>query len=251
MSRYASLDGDALARPWRWRGRELDVRGALYVSLQEEQDALVRARSEWEPREAERILSLARRAFGDLRGLLVALSDSHLDGARDAEWSLRDVLRHTLGVERSYAANTLYAAHRRDDEPIRLEPGDPRLPKPSDVDVSGGIDHVMERFEAARDQSDALLGALPEAVLTRPSRWGQIDVDVRFRLHRFAAHLIEHTIQCEKALESSGARQSEARRVVRRIWATRGELEATGDDAAMARLDESHANRAASLLVPS
>ena len=42
--------------------------------------------------------------------------------------------------------------------------------------------------------------------MTRPTIWARYDVDVRFRLHRFAAHVIEHTIQCEKALAALGWR---------------------------------------------
>ena len=72
-------------------------------------------------------------------------------------------------------------------------------------------------------------------------------VDVRFRLHRFASHLVEHTIQCEKALAAGSIRVGEARTIVRRIWALRGELEATSDDDAMAALDAAHEERAASL----
>jgi len=31
--------------------------------------------------------------------------------------------------------------------------------------------------------------------MARPTQWGQYDVDVRFRLHRIAAHLNEHTVE--------------------------------------------------------
>jgi hypothetical protein len=63
-------------------------------------------------------------------------------------------------------------------------------------------------------------------------------VDVRFRLHRFAAHLVEHTVQCEKALAALGWRATEGRRIVRRLTAVLGELEglsALGDVAEVER----------------
>ncbi len=247
MARFASLSDDALTRRWQWRGRDQDVRYALYRTLEEEHAALMRARAAWEPTEPERILALARRAFGDLRGLLVDLPDAVLDEARDGEWSLRDTLRHAFLVERRYAVQTAYAAHRKDADPIRIEEGDARYPSERDVDASGGVARLMERFAAARDQTDAVLGGLPAASLERPTIWSGQEVDVRFRLLRFASHLIEHGIQCEKALEASGHRAGEARRIVRRIWAVREELEATGDDRAMAALDAAHTERAASL----
>ena len=61
--------------------------------------------------------------------------------------------------------------------------------------------------------------------MTRPTQWVQYDVDVRFRLHRFAAHIMEHTVQSEKALAALGWRATEGRRIVRRLTALIGEVE--------------------------
>lgn len=246
MARFVSLSEADLDRPWPWRGRDADVRYALYRSLEEEHEALVRARASWRPTEAEAILALAQRAFGDLRAVLVGTADDLLDRPPAPEqWPLRLVLRHLIGVEKRYATVTVYAAHRRDDEPIPI-PED-RLPKDDDHDVSGRIDRILERFAAARAQSDALCGALPERVLTRPAIWSGYQTDVRFRLHRFASHIAEHTIQCEKTLAGLGVTESEARRIVRRIWAARGELEAIDDEELLKSLDAAHLDRAASL----
>jgi hypothetical protein len=62
------------------------------------------------------------------------------------------------------------------------------------------------------------------------------NVDVRFRLHRFAAHIAEHTIQCDKTLAALGWRQTEARRIVRQIWTLVGELEGLGAGAELSAL---------------
>ena len=64
--------------------------------------------------------------------------------------------------------------------------------------------------------------------MTRPTEWIHYDVDVRFRLHRFAAHLIEHTVQCEKTLAALGWPPTEGRRIVRRLAALLGEIEGLG-----------------------
>jgi hypothetical protein len=57
--------------------------------------------------------------------------------------------------------------------------------------------------------------------MTRPTVWGHFEIDLRFRLHRFA----EHTIQCDKTLAVLGWRPTEARRIVRQVWGLVGELE--------------------------
>ncbi len=248
MRRFATLDDAALDGRWTCRGHPSTVRYAVFRCLEEEQEALARARAAWRPTEAERILALARRAFGDLRGLLIGLDDGILDTARDGAWKLRRVLTHVSEIERRYAAQTAYAAHRREGEPLRLAEGDPRLPSKDGQELAGGLDAVLARIASLRDTSDALLGPIGGDSLERPTDWAGVRVDVRLRLHRFASHLVEHTLQCEKALEARGLREGEARRVVRRIWALRGELEASGDDAAMAALDAAHQERAASLV---
>jgi len=58
--------------------------------------------------------------------------------------------------------------------------------------------------------------------------WVKVEIDVRFRLHRFAAHVVEHTIQCEKTLAALGWRPTEGRRIVRQVAAALGELEGLG-----------------------
>src|SRR5262245_57432755 len=74
---FAALDEQALARPWSWRDKAMDVRFALYRTLEDAQEARVRLSDARYP-ESRRILALAQRAFGDLRGLLAGLrSEEH------------------------------------------------------------------------------------------------------------------------------------------------------------------------------
>lgn len=247
MRRFAALDGDALGLPCRWRDRDVDIRYLIVRSLEEEHEALFRARVAWRPTEVQAILALARSAFGDLSGVLIGLPDGSLDAAHDAEWSLRRILTHVGEVERRYMAQTVFAAHRRDDEPLRMPEGDPRLPQKDGPELPGGIDALRARLAVAREESDAALGGIPDAALPRPSDWAGKQVDVRLRLHRFAAHLVEHTLQCEKALAGGGFRESAGRGLVRRIWSMRGELEAMADDATLNRLDAAHVERARAL----
>jgi hypothetical protein len=244
LAGFAALDDQALARPWSWRDRPMDIRYALYRTLEEAQEAHARVSAAPHP-EARRILSLAQRAFGDLRGLLVGLADGLVDEVpRPGEWSLRETLRHMLYVERRYALQTRHAAERADDEPIRLP--DDRMPTLAQIDASGELGMVLARLGEARAETNRTLGGVPAAAMGRPTIWVQYDIDVRFRLHRFASHLVEHTIQCEKVLDGLGWRPTEGRRIARRLSALLGELDGLGAADEVSALEERLAERFAS-----
>jgi DinB superfamily len=226
LTGFAAFDEEALGRRWLFRDRPMDVRYALYRTLEDAQELYVEVAARPHP-ESRRILSLAERAFGDLRGLLVGLPADLLDRKpREGEWPLRETLRHVLVVERRYALQTIYAIERGDADSVRIP--DDRLPTPAQMDVSGEVGAILDRIALARAETNRRLGDVAPAAMTRPTAWVHYDVDVRFRLHRFAAHVVEHTIQCEKTLTALGWRPTEGRRIARRVAALVGEIEGLG-----------------------
>jgi hypothetical protein len=233
LTRFAVLDEKALAQPWPHLGQQtLDVRNALYWTLVEAQDALTRL-GERRHSESRRILSLAGSAFGELRALLLGVPDELLDRSPGGgEWSLRQALRHIVEIERRYLLHTSYAVEREDADPIRLP--DERLAAAAQVDAGGGMADLIGRIVEARADTDRRLGEVPPAAMTRPTVWVGYRVDVRFRLHRFAPHMAEHTIQCEKILAGLGWPMSEGRQIVRRAAAVLGQIESL-DGASEAR----------------
>lgn len=244
LLRFAALDEKELAQPWLYRDKPMDVRYALYRTIEESQEALVIAATRPHP-ESRRILALAQRAFGDLRGLLIGLPTDLLDGTpRAGEWSVREILRHIIVIEGRYAVQTRYAAERADADPMRV--ADDKMPTPAQIDVTGSIAEILARVGAARAETDRWLGDLPAAAMTRPTQWIQYDVDVRFRLHRFASHLIEHTVQCEKALAALGRRMGEGRRIVRRLAGLLGEVEGLGGRTEARQIEQRLVERSAS-----
>jgi hypothetical protein len=229
-----------LTAKWRWRDVDPPALAgyAFYNALEEEQMAIAALPPDSD--EASRILTLAQIAFGRLRGLLAAVDDDLLDRPPAAgEWSLRETLAHTIGVERSYRANTQHALVRGDDEPLTL-PAE-RRPKPDPADTSGGVLDILAAFAARRAETDAGLVGLDAEQLVRPSQWGPYEVphriDVRFRLHRFGSHIVEHTVQCEKTLGSLGITLNDPRAVVRDIGAARGAHERRSSRATLDALD--------------
>ena len=242
---FTELDESALGRPWPWRSGRMEVRYALYLTLEEAQAAHLRA-SAAPHLESRRIVALAERAFGDLRGLLLGLPTELLDQVpRAGEWSVRETLRHVLSVERRYAAQTAYAVERADADPVRM--AEDRMPTTAAAEVAGDIDAILARLGQARAETDRRLGDLAPAALTRPTIWVKQELDVRFRLHRFASHLVEHTIQCEKTLRAIGWAQTEGRRIVRRVTSVLGEIAGLGARDAARTIESSLVERWASV----
>lgn len=203
-----------------------------------EQDALVTTPSA--ATDAERILTIAHAVFGDLRGLLLAVPDALLDREpAPGEWSVRQTLEHTIRVERSYRANSEYALTRREDEPVGM-PAD-RRPKADPADTAGDALAIVDALARRRAETDGSLGRLDAAALAKPTQYGATDdifqVDVRFRLHRFAVHLAEHTQQVDKTLRALGHGETDPRSYVRRISVLRARHERRSPREVIARLD--------------
>ena len=83
--------------------------------------------------------------------------------------------------------------------------------------------------------------------MTRPTIWAGYEVDVRFRLNRFAAHLVEHTIQIEKSLCALGWRATEGRRIARHVATAIAEIEGLGAITDARKLEALLAERFASV----
>ena len=226
LARCGMLDEDVLARPWSFRGRQMDVRYALYRTLEDAQEAYVRVAAGEHP-ESRRILALAQRAFGGLRVLLAGLPGALLERApRAGEWSIQETVGHVVAVEQRYALQTKYAVDRADAEPIRI--ADNRLPSLTPATAGVAIEALLAKLAEARAETDRWLGDVPAAKMTRPTIWGGYEIDVRFRLHRFGAHIEEHTVQCEKTLHALDWRPTEGRQIARRLAAMLGEVEGLG-----------------------
>ena len=239
LRRLARLRDDELERPWAWPGKgPADIRNAFFFALMEEQAALVSAATP--TNEADRILVLAQRAFGDLRGLLLAIPEALLDTEpAPREWSVRRTMEHTINVERSYRANTQHALLRQDDEPLTLSQD--RRPKPDPADTAGDALAMVQALARRRAETDAALAGTEAAELDRPSQWAAVtelfDVDVRFRLHRFGAHLVEHTQQIEKTVRALGQGETDAQAYVRQLSIVRGRHERRSPAGQRERMD--------------
>jgi len=225
-----------LEKPWTWPGHEgeqLQGRYLYFALLRLEQGAV--AASSPAETEAARLVDIAQAAFGDFRGLLAGLREEDLDRSPgEGEWSLRRVYRHVLGVELRYAQQVSYALARSDQDPVYITPTTSSEVPPEEA--AGGPAELIERLADARRQS-LPFRELTAAELVRPTRWAGHDVDVRFRLHRFAEHLAEHTVHCQKQLAALGIQPTEAGELVRRLSVLRGRHELRTSLSELDRLD--------------
>jgi hypothetical protein len=229
-----------LRRPVGDGAQRRDVQFLLYAALRREQAAAVVAVAS-DRAEPEAIMAFARSANRELVDVLAGRPDNVLDAARDGEWTLRDLLRHAIAVELRYCQQVLYAAERRDDEPLaipvsrlpcdRLSPPEPEYA----ATRTGSVAHILTLVARARQETDARLHLLTSTALTRPSLWGDVEIDVRERMHQIGVHLVEVVVQAEKMLGASGG--SEAGRIARHIALVRRSHEAVTDRKTLAGLD--------------
>ncbi len=245
MTGMAVLSDEQMTLPWKWRsdGEVLEIRDAFHRSLEAE-NAQATATAAVGAAETSAAFLPAQRAAGDLCGLLTGQPDDILgrEPAR-GEWSLRETMRHVIETEAHFRTKTLWAVDRAPEDPI--DPPPELQPQPADVsgDSASWIAMLLEE-RAVTDESFARV--ITED-LAKPSTWAGHSVDARFRMHRPASHLIEHTNQCEKVLHALGQDPGEARQLVRAIWAARGGHERLSDAAALRALDDELAARVKSL----
>jgi len=160
--------------------------------------------------------------------MLVGVGEDEIDRVPfPEEWPLRVVLGHIIDAEQGFLDVIRYALERH-----RSGDGRP-LEMPEEDDVEDEIDYSVGTLEQILTNYDTLhfqilheLASISDDELHMPSFfWESNPMEIRFRLHRFDAHLRQHTIQVEKTLEGIGRQSREAERLVRMIYAALGEAE--------------------------
>ena len=216
-----------MGRPWVWREYEEEgLRFALLMAQHELRDLAVRlaAMRPVPPSQAQRILGQYHHAYRDLTGALAGLLDEDLDRVpREGEWPLRDVLEHVRGAEYGFLGVIRY----------ELAPDRPRDRKEAEARVSswrdehgyrapkmldGGVAEIRNALFEIHRRVLRELGGLSDAALERDATFWDGEKPIRFRLHRFEAHMIQHTVQVDKTLQWLGLTPTEARRLVRVLY---------------------------------
>lgn len=234
---YLAIPDDVLEREWIWRGGELDVRYGIYRAAETVEaataalDALLAGSSGTRPM-AARLIAPATIARWALQGRLASLDDTILDRvAKDGEWTVREVLAHTIDGQRSYGWFTRWwlSLPMGPDRPTKVTPdveaaSNADLPG-EEVEGAGTVAELRARLDDVLDEWALRLGSTPDETLAAPARWANTPVDVAHRLGRWGSHIAEHTIQLDKTLDWLDCRPREVERIVRELHAAWGRLE--------------------------
>jgi uncharacterized damage-inducible protein DinB len=209
------LSDAEMDRTWVWREYDEEgLRFALLMAQHELRDLAVRlaAMRRAPPSQAQRILGQYHHAYRDLTGALAGLRDEDLDRVpKEGEWPLREVIVHMLGAEHGFLADEEEAGDRWPT--WRKEHG-----YAAPESVPGGIADVRNAMFEIHRRVLRELDDLRDEELEKPAGFWDGLKPIRFRVHRFEAHMIQHTIQVDKTLEWLGRAPTEARRLVRIVY---------------------------------
>lgn len=236
---FAARDID-LERAWIWGDYDEGLRYAFFRTYEQLRDlaaelAAQRMHFATPTTPAQHILGQYIAAFWDMKAALLGINDElALHEPNKSDWPLRTILLHILKAERTFFAILVYSIER-----FRRQDGRPLALSDADLDrfwagdpfetlkVDGSYTEIMAYFEGLHRRVLEAFIDLNEAELAAPSVfWESTPMPVRFRLHRFDAHMRQHTVQIDKTRAILGHEPNEAQRLLRLVYAALAEVQA-------------------------
>lgn len=232
-----------LGQPYRWLAHNEGARFALIGATHELRALAVRLAAERRRSgppltRAQHALAQYHAADRDLDAVALSITAAEYDAApAPGEWPLRYIYGHMVGAERNFFALVHYGLRRQREEgnlPPTLPDGEAdRLHGPF-AETFGplmdtGTREAMAAFHAAlHARALAEFAGISDGEIDGPSIWWEGEpYTLEYRLHRFEAHLRQHTIQMERTLDQLGRPANEARRLIRQLYAALAEVEGT------------------------
>jgi len=226
-----------LEREWIWKDHDEEgIRFACFVTLQELRHLAVTLSSlRSTPTPAQHILSQYHAAYVDLQAAVLGLSDDDAEKIpSEGEWQVRKVYSHILGAEFGFTATVRYALelHRANQWTTDRIPESeyPRLyvlgESEYDSLMDGSLSGMLSYHRDFHTRIVQEFSNITNSELDLPaSMWEETRFPIQHRLHRYEAHFVQHTIQIDKTLIAIGQAPSEAKRLVRKIYAALAEAE--------------------------
>jgi len=234
-----ALSDKDLDREWVWRYHAEGVRFALLGTYHELRDLAValaagRATAGTPITTAQHALAQYHTAYRDLTAVLLGIRDEELDlPPAEGQWPLRRVLEHIINGDRVFYTLVHYAiAHfRAGDGPTQVTDEDmvallgPDEPFERLMDTAG-LGGILNNYADLHQRILRDLAGMSEAELQAPSPYWEEDLlTVRYRLHRFDAHVRQHTVQVIKTMDAIGRTPNEAKRLLRLVYNALAEVE--------------------------
>ena len=230
-----------LETTWKWKGYNEGIRFANFRVYEELRKLAVKLRAEriklGNPISiTQDILAQHHQAYFDLQALIVGGDEANIDFKKNEdEWSLRNTLQHSIEGEWSFlmSIETGLNRFRNNEEQVKFT----REDWTQHFEVRGGfsdayfekpLKDILSLFERIHNEIGEIFSDIKNDELEhKVIFWEEELLPIQFRLHRFDAHLRQHSIQAEKILLAAGHDFSEARLLCRRIFNALAEVEGT------------------------
>ncbi len=254
-----------LEHEWKWKDHDEEgIRFAFFVTLQELRHLAVTISTlRAQPTPAQHILSQYHAAYLDLQAAILGLSDEDAERVPvEGEWSVKQAYAHVLSAEINFTITVRYAleGHRAGTwTPVKIPDQDAdRLAGIGDEAylalIRGSLDGMVEYHRRLHREIIEQFSKITDQELDLPSTfWEETRFPIQHRLHRYEAHFVQHTVQIDKTLIATGNAPSEAKRLLRKIYAALADAEglmigtAKMDDAAILSTASSISERVAEI----
>lgn len=233
---FMNIPDAMLDHPWQWKGYDEGVRFAFFVTNLELRDLAVKLDERRpRPQPIHRILGQYHAAFLDLQAALCGLSSEAADHAPpEKDWPVRHVLAHILGADIGFSAVVKYAleGHRAGKwTPTPMTDDDEtRLVGMTEAEyhtlMNGSYENLLKYHQHLHNNILTEFANISADELDLPAVfWEEERFPIRYRLHRFEAHMRQHTIQIDKTLAAIGLAPTEAKRLIRMLYSALAEVD--------------------------
>ena len=226
-----------LARPWIWKDHDEEgIRFAFFVTIQELRQLAVTFESDRvPPTQAQRILSQYHAQYMDLQAAILGLSAEDSERApTEGEWPVRRVYGHILGADIIFSAVIRYAleGHRAGTwMPEEMSDEDElRLIGMSEDEYKALVRSPLSGMQAFHRKLHADIlnefSSITDEELDLPATfWEETRFPIRHRLHRYEAHIVQHTVQIDKSLAAIELAPTETKRLMRYLYGALAQAE--------------------------
>jgi len=241
---FIDLPDSELERAWNWKDHDEEgIRFAFFVTLQELRQLAVTLSTPssslmTKPTPAQHILSLYHASYMDLQAALLGLSPEDAEKIfAEGEWNVCKTYSHILATDIAFTAVIRYAleGHRAgtwkrdqmpDEDEARLSGISGMTEEEYQALIKGPFDNMLAYHREFHPAILAEFSSITDKELDLPSTfWEETRFPIRHRLHRYEAHFVQHTIQIDKTLIAIGQAPSEAKRLIRKVYAALAEVE--------------------------